>query len=134
MPFAIPPLLMAAWPFLKGAYRLFVAPLLNPEIWPALAVAGLAVYGIGYWNGDAHGDRQCESRIERDRDRQDKAIREAGETTMTAIDRWLTETEKSNELEIQLAIEASKDPAADRACISLDGMRRLNRYTRQPRG
>lgn len=129
----MPAFALALWPLLRSFLGLF-APALDPRVWPALALIAATMFGCGWYKGDKHGDRQCEVRIQRDRDEQNKIIKEAGETTFTAIDRWLTETEKTNELEIQLAIEASKDPTAKRACFGLDGMRRINRLSRKSRG
>jgi hypothetical protein len=52
------PFLALLWPLARGFLGL-LAPAANPMNWPAIAIIAAGVFVVGWWKGDAHGDRQC---------------------------------------------------------------------------
>lgn len=123
----MPLALLGLWPLARSFLGGIITPVMNPMTWPAIALIAAGFYGCGWAKGDAHGDRQCEVRIARDKADQDRKIREEGETTFINLDRWLRDKDAQDELEKTLADEAGKDPGAKRACGGVGLMQRHNR-------
>lgn len=112
---------------LLGALRLFLVPLLNPEAWPAIALVAAIAWGVGWWKGDAHGDRQCAHRIMIERAAQTNAITKAGEQSRAEIERLNNELDdKDREIAI-LDSQADADSNAHACGLSVDSVRRINR-------
>jgi hypothetical protein len=96
---------------------------LDPRAWLIAAV----VFAVGWFKGSAHTEHRWQVLIAAERAEQDKNIREADERAFVTIDRLNIEMEKRNALIAELEVQARRDPAAKRICLSADSVRRINR-------
>jgi hypothetical protein len=109
----MPLALAALWPLARSLLGL-LTPALNPMNWPAIGLAVMLAFAVGWFKGDAHGDAQCNAaslqaeieRLKLEADLKDKA--EAQEDADAAA--ILAEKEKREKEDAALIEELKSRP------------------------